>query len=138
MFNLERESVVCREFWFQATFKALNVKHSDPLGSKPHHSDKPWCLKQALGIISRAQFDFSLCCSKVVVLLAEIRNPFGGQDSLCHSHLWNICSISLAFSLIARLEGDGKVPVVESHLGAVLTCFAHDVRSCRKNVGSRS
>lgn len=52
----------------------------------------------------------------LVVLLGEIRNTTGRQDSLCHSHLWNICSISLALSLIAGLEGDGKALVVESRL----------------------
>lgn len=103
-------------------------RHCDPLSSKLHPSGNLWCLRQALWIISRAVFDLSLCCSRVaalylsLVVRGEIRNTIGGQDSLCHSHLWNICSISLAFSLIAGLEGDGKALVVESRLWAVLTC----------------
>ena len=44
------------------------------------------------------------------------------RASLCHSHLWNICSVSLAFPLIAGLEADGRALLVESRLRAVLTC----------------
>lgn len=64
-------------------------------------------------------------CVRVCVsllLLGEIRSTVVGQDSLCRSHLWSICSVSLASALIAGLEGDGGSGSLETQLRAVLTC----------------
>lgn len=73
----------------------------------------------------------------LLLLLGEIRSTVVGQDSLCRSHLWSICSVSLASALIAGLEGDGGSGSLETQLRAVLTCSPVARHQDREKVAAR-
>ena len=64
-----------------------------------------------LGILKHLPVNYysnAVCVCVSALLLMVILLPARGQNSLCRSHLWSICSVSLAGALIAGLEADRR------------------------------